>query len=127
MKNYVLSFCCLLLISIFSISCVSDRSKDVNVAVKDTIVNNDNIDTAHRSNPLVDGYVPDEVTAIKIAEAVWLPIYGKEIYDYQPFKAIIVKDSIWEVSGTIHSSLGGSPFAYIKKKDGKILDVYHEE
>ena len=28
-----------------------------------------------------DGYVPDAKTAIRIAEAVWLPIYGKKVLD----------------------------------------------
>ena len=90
-------------------------------------------------------YVPDEVTAIKIAEAVWLPIYGKEILEKQkPFKAVLVQDSIWCVSGFgKHSSndniveydkqgnithlevyMGGGIYAYINKKDGRIIDVY---
>ena len=32
-------------------------------------------------------YVPDKITAIKIAEAVWLPIYGNSIYEKKPFVA----------------------------------------
>jgi hypothetical protein len=34
------------------------------------------------------GYVPDETTAIAIAKAVWIPIYGKEqIESEAPFVA----------------------------------------
>jgi len=33
------------------------------------------------------GYVPDEETAVKIAEAVWYNIYGDVIYDSLPFWA----------------------------------------
>lgn len=79
------------------------------------------------SNSNKDGYVPDESTAIKIAEAIWLPIYGDKIQENKPFRASLSGDSIWVVTGTVHTSEGGVPFALIQKKDGKILDVYHEK
>jgi len=80
-----------------------------------------------RSNPHKDGYVPNKEAAIKIAEAIWLPIYGDEIYEYKPFKAILINDSIWKVSGTVHTEMGGSPFAEIQKSNCKVIRVYHEE
>lgn len=49
----------------------------------------------------VDGRVPNEETAMRIAEAVWLPIYGSLIYGSRPFKARLVDDSIWVVEGTL--------------------------
>lgn len=45
--------------------------------------------------------VPDEKTAIKIAEAIWLPKFGKDIYKKKPFKATLENDSIWHVKGTL--------------------------
>ena len=87
-------------------------------------------------------YVPNEETAIKIAEAVWLPIFGKSIYDKRPFNAVLNGDSIWHVYGTLHSSsikvndegdtvinmiVGGVPHIYINKSDGKIYKVYHDK
>lgn len=39
-----------------------------------------------------EGYVPNKETAIKIAEAIWLPIYGNKIYNSKPFRA---KTSEW--------------------------------
>ncbi len=36
-----------------------------------------------------DGYVPDERTAVEVAKAVLLPIYGKSILEQQPYKAKI--------------------------------------
>lgn len=77
------------------------------------------------SNPEVDGYVPDEETAIKIAEAVWLPIYGENVKDEKPFHASLKNDSIWIVEGTLHTELGGVARAEIQKRDGKILRVIH--
>jgi hypothetical protein len=81
----------------------------------------------HGSDPNIDGYVPDETTAIKIAEAIWLPIYGEEIYNYKPFKAELLDKKVWRVSGTVHTQLGGSPIAEIEKSDCKILKVIHEK
>jgi hypothetical protein len=80
----------------------------------------------YRSNPDIDGYVPNNETAIRIAEAIWLPIYGNEIYEYKPFKATLNGD-VWEVTGTLHTKLGGTPFAAIQKRDAKIINVTHEE
>ncbi|MFC2130662.1 YbbC/YhhH family protein [Bacteroidota bacterium] len=79
-------------------------------------------------------YVPDKNTAIKIAEAIWFPIYGKSIYNKKPFKAKLLKNGIWQVKGNLHSiqndksyrsQKGGVPYIKIRKDDCKILDVYH--
>jgi hypothetical protein len=82
---------------------------------------------AYKSHPKTDGYVPNEVTAIKIAEAIWFPIYGKEIYDYKPFKAELIGGKIWKVYGTVHTEKGGSPIAEIQKNDCKVIKVIHEK
>ena len=80
-----------------------------------------------KTNPEVDGFVPNKETAIKVAEAIWLPIYGKEIYEYKPYIAVLTEDQIWKVTGTVHSFVGGAPYAFINKLDGKIIKIYHEE
>ena len=74
------------------------------------------------------GIVLDEKTAIKIAEAVSLQIFGKNIEDYKPFHAELRSDSIWHVYGLPKKSyfiiqLGGAPEFDILKKDGRILNV----
>jgi hypothetical protein len=74
-----------------------------------------------------EGFVPDEKTAIKIAEAIWLPIFGDKIYKYQPFIAILVEGKNWKVYGTVYTEKGGSPVAIIQKSDCKILKVYREK
>ena len=37
----------------------------------------------------VEGYVSSDSTAIRIAIAIWLPIYGADIYKKQPFIATL--------------------------------------
>ena len=74
------------------------------------------------------GFVPDKVTAIKIAVAVWIPIYGeKEIEDQKPYEAVL-KDGIWYVSGFLPEDfLGGTAEAEIVKENGKIIRISHGE
>ena len=73
-----------------------------------------------------NGFVPDKATALKIAIAIWLPIYGNEIYKEQPFNAVL-KDEVWTVSGSLPKgyNIGGVVMIRIQKKDGKILRVIH--
>ena len=53
-----------------------------------------------------DGFVPDSTTAIKVAEAVLIPVYGKDkIESERPFKATLDHD-VWTVDGTLHCSDG---------------------
>lgn len=73
------------------------------------------------------GYVPDAATAIKIAVAVWEPIYGQEqISQEKPYTAVLV-NGIWIVEGTLPKqyTVGGVAVAEISKDDGKILRVSH--
>ena len=82
---------------------------------------------SHYSYMPPEGYVPDAKTAIKIAEAVWLPIYGeKEIGSEKPFVATL-KDGVWTVQGTYNSPayFGGTALIKISKKDGHILQCLH--
>jgi len=73
-----------------------------------------------------DGFVPNQVTAIKIAIAVWTPIYGAEISKNTPFK-IKLKNGVWYIEGSLPANftLGGVPYIEIQKTDGKILKVMH--
>jgi len=74
-----------------------------------------------------DGVVSNAETAIKIAETVWLPIYGDSIYSTQPFNAVYnAKEQCWYVSGTLpENTLGGVPEIKINKMDGQILYISH--
>jgi hypothetical protein len=72
------------------------------------------------------GYVPDKETAIKIAEAIWLPVYGSTIYEKQPFVAEL-QQNVWIVKGTVEGQFGGAPYIEVSKKNGRILTMYHEK
>jgi hypothetical protein len=73
-----------------------------------------------------DGFVPSNDTAIKIAEAILIPIYGEaQINSERPFKAEIDGD-VWIVTGTLPQGVvGGVATVRISRRDGKILSVTH--
>jgi len=84
----------------------------------------------HAYVPL-NGFVPDSVTAVRIAVAVWIPIYGeRQIRSEAPYDARL-KDGIWTVTGSLSRShagvdvVGGLAVAEIAKRDARILRVSH--
>ena len=76
-----------------------------------------------------NGYVPDEETAIAIAEAVWLPIYGGDIYTKKPYLTEYDNsEDCWRVIGQLPpDTFGGVPMIKIRKTTGEILYVGHEK
>ncbi len=83
-------------------------------------------DTANFGYKPKEGYVPNAETAIKIAVAVWTPVYGKETIEAQkPYKAIL-KKGIWHITGSLPKGVaGGVAEARISKDDGRILRIIH--
>ncbi len=92
-----------------------------------------------RIQPKIEGYgeeeamrrgmVPDKETAIKIAESVWYPIYGSEIYTELPFIAELEGDTAWLVQGSLPEgfNVGGCAMIRIRKSDAAVLYVIHEK
>lgn len=71
------------------------------------------------------GIVPDSATAIKIAEAIWLPIYGEQVLSKKPYKAEL-QGNVWIVTGTLSgNTVGGVPIVEISKTDGKVIRLSH--
>lgn len=84
-------------------------------------------ETAKHNVKPKDGYVPDAKTAIKIAVAVWEPIYGEgAIAREKPYHAQLTNGT-WIVEGSLPKgmTLGGVAIAGIAKDDGRILRVSH--
>ena len=72
------------------------------------------------------GAVPTAEVAIKIAVAVWEPIYGKDrIVRQAPYSAKEI-EGYWIVRGYLPPShYGGTALAIIEKKSGKIIHIIH--
>jgi hypothetical protein len=72
------------------------------------------------------GCVPNAETAIRIAEAVWSPIFGDEIVKGQrPFHAELMNET-WTVRGSRPVPTERSLIAQIEKNDGRILKLGQE-
>ena len=73
-----------------------------------------------------DGFIPDEKTAIRVAEAVLGPIYGEEkIISERPFTAKLNKE-VWTVTGHLAEGwCGGVAEIKVSKRTGEIISVTH--
>jgi hypothetical protein len=76
-----------------------------------------------------EGFVPNSEAAIKIMEAVLIPVCGKEKMESErPFLAEL-KDRVWTVTGSNHCPGGkdcrdgGSATLKISKSDARILSL----
>lgn len=74
-----------------------------------------------------NGFIPNEETAARVAEAILIPIYGKErIQKQKPLKAKLNSNEVWEITGTLNKSMiGGTVYAEIRKSDCKVIYVTH--
>jgi hypothetical protein len=91
--------------------------------------------TVAQDNPPKDGFVPDSATAVRVAEAVLIPVFGREkVQSERPFTAAL-ENGVWTVSGTLHCSdgkggttthcVGGTAEVKISKMDGRIIRMVH--
>jgi hypothetical protein len=75
-----------------------------------------------------EGFVPNAETAVKVAEAVLVPVYGKKVLSERPFHATLGGD-VWTVEGTLHCGAprcnGGTAEVKISKSTGQILHMIH--
>ena len=105
---------------------------------EDSVIDMTEDSSIPRIRPYFEGYgldkrrgmVPDKETAIKIAESVWYPIYGSQIYTEQPFIAELEGDTVWIVRGSLHEGegwVGGTAVIRLRKSDAAVLDVNHEK
>jgi len=78
-----------------------------------------------------EGFIPTATVAVAVAEAVLIPVYGKQqIASERPFKAELA-GGVWDVTGSVKcdppSSIcpGGAAEVKISKKTGQILFMTH--
>ena len=73
------------------------------------------------------GFVPDEATAIRIAEALLFPVYGADqIKREEPFR-VTLQDDIWTIEGKTlpRDVVGGVVFLQISKTDARVVRMTH--
>ncbi len=72
------------------------------------------------------GFVPDEATAVRVAEAILIPIYSQtKVEGERPFTAKLT-GNVWTVTGHLPAGVdGGVAEVRIDKRDSRILRVTH--
>src|SRR6266567_997093 len=82
------------------------------------------------------GFVPDEATAVRVAEAVLIPVYKEKVIESErPFTATL-KNGVWTVEGTLRcpdgkggftteDCVGGVATVQISKQDARIISMIH--
>jgi hypothetical protein len=72
------------------------------------------------------GFIPNEKTAIKVAEAILSTIYGeKQITSERPFHAVL-KDETWTIAGSLPKGWdGGVASIHLDKKTGAVISYIH--
>lgn len=72
------------------------------------------------------GFVPDSATAVAVAEAILVPIYGRGNIEHErPFHATL-RNGVWTVSGSLPKQmLGGVAEVELSQRDARILHVIH--
>lgn len=71
--------------------------------------------------------VPNKETAVRIADAVLTPIYGKTVVEYEKPYSITLAGRIWIVKGKAHPGPGGNLLIEISKRSGCIFRVLGTE
>lgn len=73
-----------------------------------------------------NGFVPDKATAVRVAEAILVPIYGeKQVESERPFYAEL-SGNIWTVTGHLPQGwTGGVAEVRISKMTCRVISVSH--
>ena len=70
--------------------------------------------------------VPNELAAVRFAEAVLSPIYGrKHIERERPFRAVQKDSQTWSVKGTLPKGFAGGTALVEISREGRILTICH--
>jgi hypothetical protein len=77
------------------------------------------------------GFVPDRATAIRVAEAVLIPVYGKSVIQQELPLNGTLRNGVWIVTGALPRgpkgtpTVGGVAEVHIARRDARILRTTH--
>ena len=73
-----------------------------------------------------NGFIPDSLTAVRVAAAILYPIYGQnQIREELPLVASL-SGSVWTVHGSLPAhSVGGVAEIQLAKRDARVIRVTH--
>jgi TonB family protein len=87
--------------------------------------------------PLAAGFIPNEGTALRVAEPELIRTYGASVIASESPLTAGLSGNMWIVGGTLHCSngkggttafcIGGVATAHLSKSDGRVLEIFHTE
>jgi len=86
---------------------------------------------------LAAGLIPNEVTALKVAEPELIHAYGASVIASERPLTAGLSGGIWIVSGTLHCTdgkgrttthcMGGVATAHLSKSDGRVVEIFRTQ
>jgi hypothetical protein len=73
-------------------------------------------------------FIPDAKTAVAVAHAILIPIYGAQTVQKEEPLVAVRSGDIWTVTGTLACAprcVGGTAKVTLSAKDGRIISVIH--
>jgi NTF2 fold immunity protein of polymorphic toxin system component len=84
---------------------------------------------------LAAGFIPNESTALRVAEPELIRIYGASVIRRERPLTAELEENTWIVGGTLHCSdgnggtttvcIGGVATVHLSKPDGRVLEIFH--
>lgn len=100
----------------------------VMLAINLTLASGENVERRKNMHSFVpeQGFVPNETTAVTIAEAILVPIYGKDAIERQKPFVVSLFGNVWTITGSLPKDiLGGVFFVQIAKQDARVITLTH--
>ena len=73
-----------------------------------------------------NGFIPDSLTAVRVAAAILTPIYGQEQIRRELPLVASLSDSTWTVHGSLPGGrAGGVASIQLSKRDARVIRVSH--
>lgn len=68
----------------------------------------------------------DEASAVKIAEAIFVKVYGERVLSERPWKTALEQDdSVYHIRGTLKTTKGGVPEIRLKRSNAEVISICH--
>lgn len=93
-----------------------------------TVASDDKLDQRKSMYSFIpeQGFVSDETTAMTIAEAILVPIYGKDVIERQKPFVVSLSGNVWTITGSLPKDiLGGVFFIQISRQDARVITLTH--
>ena len=68
----------------------------------------------------------DETSAVKIAEAIFVKVYGERALEQKPWKVKTERDdTVFFVEGTLKTTKGGVAEIRLKRSNAEVISIFH--